>query len=159
VVREPLQHAAGRDAVAITDSVERFPDGRFNRAAADVVDAMSACAQPENRPAAIPGVVHPQQQPLRDEPPQDAGEGTGMDVKHRGQVARRQPGKQAHDPKDEALGPGYAELGGHPLGRPPHRMDHCPQELHELQHVWKLVGDGIAVVRNRAFHLIILNAD
>lgn len=106
--RQPLEHAPGRGAVAITDAVQRFSDGRFDGAGADVVDAMPARGQPENRAAAIPRVVQPQQQPLRDEPLQHAGKGAGMNVKHRGQVARRQPGKEAHDPKDEPLGPRHA---------------------------------------------------
>ena len=156
---EPLENATCRGAVAVTDPVERFGDGGLDRTTPDVVDAMPTSGQPEDRSAPIRRVLHPQQQPLRDQPLQHAGERAGMHVKDRSQVPRRESGEETDDPKDEALRPSDPEVGRHPLGCLLHPVNDGPQQLHELQDVWQLVVGGRVGVRNWGLHSISLRAN
>ena len=89
--------------------------------------------KPENGAAAVPRILSARDQPPPFQPPEDAGEGAGVQVQDVSQLPRGDRRKPSHDANDEALGTRDPKGHRHSLRAPLQPVIDRPEQPHELE--------------------------
>jgi len=135
-VPDAMRRHAGQSAV----------DGRFNRRARWNHESLGSRKSLQPHAPAIVGVARPLQQSLVDEPLQDSGKGTRMEMQDACELGRREAWTIAQNPQNEPLRRSNAQGRCHPLRSALQAVLDVPQQPHEVQTGSRAIGLGTVVL-------------
>jgi hypothetical protein len=130
-----MEDAYARSSIASADLAERRSDSRLDRAGTSGVRTSPTCSEAKHGAPSIARIVDAPQQPLRDQPLQDAGQGARVHTHDRREIAGAQPREETDHAEHEALWSCHADVAGHALGRALQAVRDGPEQLQELQDV------------------------